>query len=189
MSDLQIRGYMLTTQFKFLCQEVGETKANDLVKDIPDRHLYKEAGPAAWYSAVTLNALSRVIAETLGQGDTERTQQTFFELGRFTAIEASSTFLKLLMRVLTPPLMAKRFPSIWSRDMSRGRAEVDVGDKKLSFRLYDVQGFDHCALTAIGFTGYLLGLMGKEGVRGANIQGWSLATPGPEKVAFELQWK
>jgi hypothetical protein len=190
MSDRQIRGYMLTCAYRYLKDRIGEEAAKAaFTKSMSpaDRDLLQSAKSTGWYPAEVLVQASRVIAATVGGGDEAKTREAFIGLGTFTATEATGTFLKLLMRVLTPNLLAKRFPELWSRDVSRGTARVEIGHQKLCFYLSDIEGFEYCGPVAMGWTSFVLGLMGKD-VKLGELNGWSLANPGPESVSFELSW-
>jgi hypothetical protein len=189
MSDTQIRGYILTSAYDFLREGVGDDRAADLVRSIPDHQLYREAKDVGWYPSDHLNALSRIIVATIAGGDEERTRKTFVDLGQFTARIAINTFLRLVIRVLNPGLMAKRFPQVWSRDFSRGQASVTLQERKLLFQLKDVQGVEHCGLVAMGYTTFLLTCMGKQDVHAGALSGWSLQTPAPETLSFEVSWR
>lgn len=187
MKERHVRGYMITTQFQYFAQQVGDAEADRYVRELPKPEVYRQANPVEWYPVEHLAALNRAIATVLGGGDEAKTRDAFVNLGRFAAREATNTFLRLLMRVLTPNLLAKRFPQLWSRDCTVGTAAVDVQDKGFTIRLDGVEGFDHCAPTSMGFASFVLSQMGKEIVLG-DLKGWSLATPGPPTVTVELRW-
>jgi hypothetical protein len=103
------------------------------------------------------------------------------------AHEASTTFLRLFMRVLSPALFARKLPDLWGRDHTGGKVTVETTDTTLVCRISEVDGYNNVACISCGWATFALTQMGKS-IRGHEISGWSLKNPGPESVAFTLHW-
>ncbi len=126
------------------------------------------------------------------KNDDEGSYNDLVASGRFVATEATNTFLKLFMKVLTPTLFAKKVPDIWERDhKGSGRFETDVtkaDEGRIGMKLVGADGSDHIGIAAIGFITYGLNNMGKRDIK-VKQTGWSLATPSPHEVSYEITWK
>ena len=101
---------------------------------------------------------------------------------------ATGTFLKLLLKVLTPRLFARKFPDLWARDHQRGRIEiVSVEDNSMVMRFKDMEGYDHFAPVAAGFGGVSLRGMGVKDLE-MKVEPWSLAQPTAQEVFIHATW-
>lgn len=123
----------------------------------------------------------------LGRGDDANARDSLIDAGRYVAGEASTTFLRLILRVLTPNLFAKKVPSVWQRDFSRGRAEAEISDKRLVFRMFGISEMDHIPCTAPGFISFAMESMGKS-IKSVSVHNWSLQEPCRDGAYFELEW-
>lgn len=173
----------------FMQETLGEQRMSRIVEGLsPEaRHAVQTAKPADW-TAVSVQAevLRALAAESAG--DEARARDALIASGEYVAREATNTFLRLLMKMLTPALFARKLPDFWKRDCSRGRFEVDVTEQKLVCRLFDVGGFDHVPCTTAGFVKFALAAMGKS-VAKVDVYNWSLAAPCADGACIELTWK
>jgi len=162
--------------------------AHDALAQVPAATLQMAAGlaPAAWlpgeYYVDTLRKLAAV-----ANGDNERARELLIESGVYVARTATNTFLRLLMKMLTPNLFAKKLPDFWKRDCTIGRLEVEVAPPKITCRFIDMAAFDHAACTGAGFLSSAFQAMGKT-IEKIEIKEWSLLKPGGEHCTVELTW-
>src|SRR5690242_7553924 len=69
----------------------------------------------------------------------EKAQDELIKLGRYQGNYATNTYLKLLMKMLTMRMFAKKFPDIWARDANFGKmetgdlADIDKGQLRIDF--------------------------------------------------------
>jgi hypothetical protein len=189
MNDIQMRGYVLTSAADYLRSSAGDKRANELLGALSpgSREALSTATSASWCSAGHIGELYRSVASLSG-GDENRAKELLIACGKVAAHEASNTFLRLLMKVLTPALFAKKLPDIWARDCTGAKITVEVQEEKIQNRLFDVEGFDHVAPVAAGYVIFALEAMGKSVVK-TDLHEWSLATPGPAKPWFEIYWQ
>src|SRR5690606_9954882 len=110
----------------------------------PLRKLLPVISPAEWYPREHCVSLHRAIA---GAGATaEAAYEGLVACGEYMATEATNTYLRLVMRLLTPALFCKKVPKFWQRDHSEGEftvENVDVDARRIDMRLRGVAGFDH----------------------------------------------
>jgi hypothetical protein len=189
MTAIQVRGYTIVNAAAYLRHVLGEGEANQVMDNVSPglRQQLAATTPAGWFPVSQVASLYRAIA-SLGHGDDERAKNELIKCGRFTANEAANTFLKLVMKVLTPSMFAKKLPKLWSRDATGGRFEVDVTEDRISCRLFEMEAFDHIAPISVGYVTFSLEAMGKKVAR-TELHGWSLANPSAPGAWFELHWK
>jgi hypothetical protein len=150
------------------------------------REIVLSAKAAEWQPVSALSELLNTIAATAKGNDAEG-QRLLINCGKYMAREATNTFLRLLMRMLTPALFAKKLPEFWRRDCNRGTFVVDLSSDKLLCKLVDTEGFDHAVCTACGFVTFALEAMGKN-IEQTTIREWSLKSPSQSGNSFELVW-
>src|SRR5688572_6499721 len=124
--NMQGRGYVLAATVSFLNETVGPAKAQEIFDRLsPDlRRVVRNVQPAEFYPIPLFAELNRAMVEHLAGTDEEKGRQVLLQCGRHTGREASNTFLKLLMKMLTPKLIVKKLPDFWRRDFNFGRIEV-----------------------------------------------------------------
>jgi hypothetical protein len=173
----------------YLRSRVGEEEAKRVFQAFsPElQHALNTAAPAAWLPVAHIAELHRAVA-ALGQGDDARAEAELVTCGRTISSEATNTFLKLVMRVLTPTLFAKKLPSLWARDATGGKYHVDVYEDRLVCRLSEMEAFDHIGPISVGYVSFALESMGKV-IEKATLHNWSLDNPSAPDCWFELKWK
>jgi hypothetical protein len=187
--DFNVRGYMVLNAASFLKKQLGEREAKAVFDTFPAdvRAAIDTAKPADWVPISAFSHITRAIASR-AKGDEAKAQDLLVTCGLYMAEEASNTFLKLLLRMITPGLFIKKIPDIWSRDCSRGKLVPDeLTSDRLVVRTMDMEGFDHVVCTAAGFVTFVLKTMGKS-VQKTTIHGWSLNNPCQSGAAFEISW-
>jgi hypothetical protein len=188
-NEVNVRGYIVSKSAAYLKSLVSEAEGRRIFEGLSPQvsHAIGQAKPAEWMPATYSSEILRAIA-ALSRGDDDHAREELVKCGRYIANEATNTFLKLLMRVLTPTLFAKKLPSFWSRDATAGRYEVEVNDDKIVCHLKEMEAFDHIAPIGVGYVSFALEAMGKT-IRKSQLHGWSLATPNASDLWFELYWE
>jgi hypothetical protein len=188
MAENQMRGYGLLSAVAYLRKAAGEPRAKQIMDGLsPEtKQAFATAKDASWCSSKSIAEVYRAIA-SLSNGDESSAQKNLIECGKYAAQQASNTFLKLLMKLLTPTMFAKKLPDLWARDCTVGKIVVEVYDDRIRNRLMDVAGFDHLGPVAAGYVAFALEAMGKT-ITKTELHGWSLATPGSD-CWFETYWK
>jgi hypothetical protein len=188
MAENQMRGYVLMSAVTYLRKAAGEQQAKKMLEGLsPEtKQAVASAKEASWCSSKTIAEVYRGIA-SLSNGDEAAAQKSLIECGKYTAQEASNTFLRLLMKLLTPAMFAKKLPDLWARDCTVGKIVVEVHDDRIRNRLVNMAGFDHIGPVAVGYVAFALEAMGKS-ITKTELHDWSLATAGKD-CWFEVFWK
>lgn len=190
MSESKARGYILATTVGYLQEQAGEEKARRVLAGLsPElQNTINNVAPAGWYPISLLSELNRALVESLTPKDEDAARELLLNCGRYMGREASNTFLKLLMRMLTPTLFAKKLPDVWKRDFTAGRLEIDVTDGRLLCRIFDAKGHDHIGPISAGYIEFGLKAMGKT-IEKTTLHKWSLSEPNADGVWVEFFWK
>jgi hypothetical protein len=188
--DFQVRNYTVAACTAYLREIAGEQEAKRIIEGFSPqaRQIIASAdgASAAWCPVSILSEVITAVAAR-GNGDEDRTRETLIKCGSFMAHEATNTFLRLLMKMMTPGLFAKKIPDIWRRDCTHGNLLAELGENKLSCRVMDTDGFVHALCTIAGFLTFAVGSMGKSIVK-TTVHGWSLQNPNPSEGQIELVW-
>lgn len=187
--DFRVRAYMVKSTAAFMHDRLGEQKATQLLEGLSSetKDAVNALKLADWCTVAAYSEMLRALAAE-SRGDADQARETLIACGEYVAREATNTFLRMFMKLLTPSLFAKKLPDVWKRDCSGGRFEVDVTNERLVFRLFDIKGFAHVPCTAAGFVKFALTGMGKT-ISKTSIHNWSLAEPCSEGAWVELTWK
>ena len=186
-----LRGYSIQRTGAFIDSYYDEGTRTRLYDGVPAevREALAHMEPAEWYPRDYSVALLRGIVAV--KNDAERSYEDLVACGAFVAGEATNTFLRLLMKILTPTMFFKKIPEFWARDTKGcGRFEADLsdaGEGRLQMRFLEAEGFDHMCISSIGWIRYSLEAMGKQNVEIAQT-GWSLTNPSPSVVHYEVKW-
>jgi uncharacterized protein (TIGR02265 family) len=185
-----VRGYAFAASLNYLTESVGKAKADEVLGTGTQelRRVLADPNPVERYPIALYSEINRLIAETIGGNDEEKRSEAIVACGKYAAHTASNTFLRLLMRVLTPDLFAKKLPSLFARDFNFGHLEVTVDSRRLVCNMTDVEGFDWGASLSLGFAKFTLETMGKQ-IESTRVSGPTNANPGPASQTFELYWK
>ena len=191
MTELVGRGYLIAHTADYLKDNLDGAEWSRRVAGMsPDlqRIVGGEVKPAGWYPITLLNEINLVVAMTVGRGEDERAKEALYTCGRYISREATNTFLKVVLRMLTPGLLVKKLPDVFRRDFSAGRLTAELQDKTLFVRIYEMPGLDHVVVTSAGFVTNAFEAMGKK-VDKLKINEWSRAEPSRDGASFELTWK
>ena len=187
--DFRVRSYMVKSTAIFMRDKWGEQELARILNSLSPgaRSAATSEKPAEWCPVDGFAELLRALAAQ-SDGNSEHARDTLIACGEFIAREATNTFLRIAMRMLTPSLFAKKLPDIWKRDCSAGTFEVNAAADRFAIRLSDMAGFDHVPCTAAGFVKFALAAMGKT-VEQVQIHNWSLTDPCADGARIELSWR
>jgi hypothetical protein len=187
-ADRKTRGYAMVATWKYI-NETFPAEARERIR----AHLSPEVRNQGTYDAVSFYSCNHLYEPFVGIASLSSDQATAMkqleECGKFIAREATNTFLRLIMKVVTPTLFAKKLPTLWSRDNTVGRFHVDltnVESGRMVFHLEEVSGFFHIGPVAQGWIAFSMEAMGRQ-VKSIHLSNWSLKTPAPDAVQIDVQ--
>jgi len=189
MSETQVRGYTVLKTAAYIKHATGEQEAKRILQGLSPslQQALTTATPASWLPVAHCSELFSAVAG-LAKGDEAKAKAELINCGEFLGNEATNTFLKLVMKILTPAMFAKKLPSLWSRDATGGKYDVEVYDDRIVCKLLEMEEFEHIGPISVGYVSFALQAMRKP-VAKSNLHGWSLDKPRPKECWFELYWK
>jgi len=134
-----------------------------------------------------LEVLNAVVAV---QSDTEKSYADLVGCGNAICEDAVNTFMKLILKIMTPRLFARKFPDFWTRDMRGGYMVVDgseIDRNKVSITLKEADGWDHVGPVGCGFMGFAMQRITGGPVR-VVTDDWSLSRPARPEVTWVISW-
>jgi hypothetical protein len=190
MKAPMIRGYVLKQLVAAIDMRFDPDTRRRVLATLPPGvlDLALATKPAEWYPGENASHLLRAVVSA--KNDEHGSYEDLVACGKFVASEAANTFLRILMKLMTPTLFLKKIPEFWPRDFNTGRFEADLsqaGSGLVKLTLLDAQGYDHIAGSSCGFLTFGLATIGKPNAK-VTQQGWSLATPNPREVHYEVSW-
>ena len=184
MSVTHVRGYAITESWRFIHQRYDAGLIEALTADSPEpAEAFKATG---WYPVERANHVWGVVAAT--QETDDKAREELIACGQFCANAASTTFMRLLIRVMTPSMLARKLPDIWKHDFRGGTwTNTTLDDQQLTSTLTDVGTIAHVGPIAAGFVTFVMQKMGKHDVH-TSMTNWSRATPAPDKLDIHYEW-
>lgn len=124
-------------------------------------------------------------------GATPHSAKKLNACGRAIFDDATNTFIRLILKMATPAIFAKKFPDFWQRDFrNSGYGQVDTTEldrHRIVVTFHETEGFDYMAPLGAGFIGFAM-----ERVTGKKVtmelRDWSFDNPGPNQVHYEVSW-
>lgn len=181
-----IKGYIIEVTEAFILGDPALRSRMDpvLIDQIEARAA--KLNPTGWYPREDQTRLFRGMVATAP--DEKSAYDLLVRSGEFSGRKAMGTFLKLVLKVLTPRMFAGKFPDFFKRDHQGGEGVVEeVGDHRVVLVARGIEGFDHFGPSTVGWAGVNLQGMGLKNVK-MTCSPWSLAQPGPRETRFVATW-
>lgn len=191
VSDATVRGYMVLSPLTHVRETYGGSELADIEARIPDdiRKALPAVTDVGWYPRSYTVAIHRALAGHV-RAKGENVTAAMFAMGHAIATRALETFLKLVIKVMTPEVFARKVPDVWLRDHKGGVLLTDLDDianRHLVFRLKDVGGYDFIGGALPGFHTATLTALGCKNLR--YECDWTLESPGPDNVTCHFYWQ
>jgi hypothetical protein len=182
-----IRGYAVLASGRFILDDAAMRKAvpKDVLDLIAEQHGRLVTG--VFYPLEEVLKLWRAIAKA--SSSEAKAYENLIRCGEFAAAAALGTFLKFMLKVLTPRMFAKQFPQFWAHDFRGGRIDIDkMEDNSMRIAVREIAGFEHMAPIAVGFVGFAIRATGLKNVV-IDCKSWSMAKTDPDEVIVDVTWQ
>lgn len=153
------------------------------------RALLAKIDNVGWYPKTEASELFAAIANHhLRTGGNVR--ETLENVGVSISETAMNTFLKLILKLLTPALFKAKASDFWRRDHNFGILEIsklDTDEREMEVALKEVDGYDYIGPVGLGFIRFAL----EDVFKFKNVRAtydWSIDNPGPPVVEYKLTW-
>src|SRR5262245_17702116 len=128
MTTPTLRGYTLNQTVAFIRSGYYDAATTERIMDqLPNEVTLalEKIKPAEWYPREYLIAMLRGIVNV--KNDETKSYEDLVNYGLYVSNEATNTFLKILMKMLSPALFMRKVPEFWQRDhRGSGRIEMDI---------------------------------------------------------------
>lgn len=187
MEEPKIRGYAVPLAARFILDD-KDLRARLSADVIEDLKRVAASKPDVWMPRIEAMRLWCLVDEA--SPDEETAYLNLVRCGESIADQAISTFLKLLLRVLSPTQFARKFPDIWAHEHTKGFVEAALSDdnKGMVINIHDVEGFRHVGPIGVGFVGTALRALGLKELKLRDVT-WTRAKPDSSDVRMEISWK
>jgi hypothetical protein len=186
------RGYSILSTLQFIHTYDVPTRDKILDRLSPEvKGMIGKYKAIEWYPASHFSEMLEGIGRIGGGEDDYRARAELVRGGRFIANVAANTFLKLLMKIMTPSIFARKIPDLYQRDNRGGYVVSDLKDAAnghITFHFKDVGGYAHIAPIAVGWISFGMENIGKKGLD-VSLTNWSLANPAPADFVIEMKWR
>lgn len=190
MSERTSRGYMVQSTISFIDKTYDPEARAKINAFVPERvrQAFANLNKVGWYPVEDVAELYRAIA--LYHRETDGNELKALEnVGRSIAETATNTFLKLILRVLTPGLFASKMGDFWQRDNRCGTLQCikyEPGENRMIVTLTGVKGYDFIGPVAPGFILFAFKALGFKDGRVSFP--WDPANPGPDAFEYDFRW-
>lgn len=186
MEEPKVKGNTLPLAARFVLEDadLSPRLSSAQQRELQD---FADSKPDVWVPRADLIRVWSIVDEI--SPDEKSAYANLVRGGGVVASVALSTFLKLLLRMLTPRQFSRKFPNIWSHEHSAGYVEAILGDNNtMVINVKDVAGFTHVGPVAVGFIGVVLKATGLKDLH-LEDKSWTRQNPAPENVRIEVSWK
>lgn len=142
MAEPEVKGYILRATDTCL-NETFDPAAQDRIRGrLSDqtRQVTDKLTRSQWYPGRCWNELIEAACEE------ESSQQARVDLmrtvGRYLAMDATGTYLRLLLKLFTPGMFLRKMPSFFERDIRPGHVTADLSDLDNRRVMLTIQGGD-----------------------------------------------
>lgn len=184
----QVKGYMIQHSGRFILEDpvLSGRVSGALLEQIRRNETAFKAHD--WRPVEEAIALWKAVAQLRSPGDDEGAYNDLVGCAEKMAAYATSMWLKLVLKMLTPRMFVRKFPDMFARDHNFGRIEVvSVSDTSFTARFLDVEGYDYFAPIAHGMAATVLRTIGVKDLK-MKITPWSIANPGPPELEVNAKW-
>jgi hypothetical protein len=189
MEERKIKSYGFNATVEYIDKNYDEAARKRIMGALsPAGQSFLPTAKKAQFAAPSYSA---ELWTAIAQEHPSDTFDQLVKLGRYQGAYATNTYLKLLMKMLTVKMFAKKFPDIWSRDANFGKfvvgdlAEIDKGQLKLGFQ--ELGSFPYFGPITEGWFAYSFEVMGLKNVKVA-LQDWSTQNPDPGHLMYHVTW-
>ncbi len=189
MTDRMVKGFNLEQTASFIDSHYSHDDRERIHAHLPAalKERLARVKSGSWYPLEDQVALQRAMAAVAP--DPETAHRNAVALGRHLSNAATGTFMRLLLKVLTPKVFLKKVPDIWPRMFNFGTFESDPSafeECGATMLMRDVGGFDHVDAVSTGWIEAVFVAMGHEDaqVASAPMQGEDAGTA----YRFDIRW-
>jgi hypothetical protein len=190
MTERKIKAYGLLGSIEYVERNYdAETRKNIFDAFSPElRNWIPTSKKAHWAPPLFSCEVWRGIVKA--QPDPTKATNDLYQCGRHMGSYATNTYLKLLLKMLTIKMFAKKFPDIWARDANFGKLSIDIAELesgKLIISMTGLENYPYFGPICQGWYSFSFETMGLKNVK-VELKNWSIQTPDPGHLEYHVLW-
>jgi hypothetical protein len=190
MTERQIKAYGFVGTMEFIDKNYDPATRQRILDSLtPETRRFIEGmKKAQWAPPLASTELWAGI--TRESGDPQKARDELVKTGRHMGSFATNTYLKLLMKMLTIKMFAKKIPDIWARDANFGKVIVDLGQvdsQRIRIDFKDLGAYPYFGPVCQGWFAFSLETMGIKNVK-VELENFSMENPDPGELTFRVTW-
>jgi hypothetical protein len=191
MADRQMKAYGFMASLEFIEKNYDEAGRKRILSGLsPDARKFVDVAKKSQFAPPHYSSelWSGIVKEA---PDAESAQAQLVKVGRHMGAFATTTYLKLLMKMLTVKMFAKKFPDLWARDANFGTvslgdlAQIEVGELSINFK--DLEKYPYFGPICEGWFAFSLETMGLKELK-VKVLNWSMQNPDPGELSYRITW-
>lgn len=188
MSERQIKGANLAQIAAFIDQKFSHRDREKIHAQLsPElKSVLKAIDASAWYPVEYENAIEEAMATVAA--DRDEAERNARELGRHLFDQALGTFMRLVLRVLTPAMFLKKTSDIWPRMFSFGSFEADNSQLENGKAVMIMRGVEGCPWMPAVSAGFIEQAMKAMGYGEVNVVYGPLEGAPEGSFRFVVEW-
>ncbi|MFT3924581.1 MAG: hypothetical protein QM778_18725 [Myxococcales bacterium] len=156
----------------------------------PDtQEMLKKVAHEDWYPTRMVSEMHSAIFNA--RGNPQQGYEDMIAGGAAVAEYSVNTFMRLLIKLMTPEMLAKKWPAIWLKSHNFGamETELDPNDpRKLKLMLSDVEDYHYIGPTVMGFLSFSLKAMGKDTAKVDELDNPDKTRKNSRRYDFIITW-
>jgi hypothetical protein len=162
----EVKGLWFTVGRRYVLERYGQDALDACAVRLGERHgaILRDPLPSAWYPEETLQQTLAALYIVVAQGD----QAAYVEIVEGASLLAVHHFFRALLRLVPPPTMLRKVPTMWSLiRRGAGRVAVEADEAQAIVRYSEFPYFDdvHYRLLTLGAIRSLMTLCGAHDAR------------------------
>jgi hypothetical protein len=184
MDQRHVRGHLVRGTARYALNDLAPAARDHMKASFPDlTRSLDELRKDDWYPVGRLVELLTAIDQQ--HADPEAGLAAIKTCGRYIAEEGASTYLKLVMKVITPRLFVRQFPTLWKRYHDFGELSVDTSKVDANTAVLTMTGYPCVRGLCSGWIEYAFTIFK---TRVDITSSWPWRAPTPKDFTLTLVW-
>lgn len=190
MADAEVKGYIIIATDKCV-REVYDPAAQERIRSrLSDetRQQTESIARSKWYPATCWTELIESACQE--EHSPSNRLERMRTVGRYLAMDATGTYLRLLLKLFTPGMFLRRLPTFFERDMRPGKVTADLSaldDRKVILSILGAEDFSYLASISSGWIEFVFEQIG---VKASDVK---IASPSGDQsrsddIRLEITW-
>ncbi len=166
MADSEIKGYILQATDRCIRETYDPATEQRIRGRLSEttRELTQKIARSRWYPASCWTEMIESACEEESTPDSRLERMRM--VGRYLAMDATGTYLRLLLKLFTPGLFLRRLPTFFERDMRPGKVEADLSaldERRVLLAIVGAEKFSYLASISSGWIDFVFEQIGVKG--------------------------